>query len=61
MSPKSLAKPAMFVDSARSADMARNSGRPYSFLANAFTQAPQAPRAARFGCLSPGFAHIELG
>ena len=38
-----------------------NSGRPYSFLANALTYAPQAPSAARLGCFSPGFFHISGG
>ena len=60
-SPKSLPKPAMLVDSARSAEAAMKSGRPYSALANALTHAPQAPRAARLGAFSPGLLYNSGG
>src|SRR4029079_4174746 len=43
MSPESLAKPARLVDSARSADAPRNSGRPCSFFENALTYEPHTP------------------
>src|SRR5688572_17389811 len=60
-SPKSLPKPARLVDSARSAEAPMKSGRPCSALAYEFTQAPQLPRAARLGCLSPGCFHRSAG
>src|SRR4029453_7104926 len=52
---KSFAKPAMFVESARSAEHAMNNGRPYLFFAYVLTHAPHVASAARFGCFSPGF------
>ena len=54
-------KLARFVDSARSADAATNRGRPWSRRAMPLTHPAQAPRAARFGTLSPGLRHIAAG
>ena len=51
----------MLVDSARSAEQAMNSGRPYSARAEALTQAPHVASAARFGAFSPGAFHIAAG
>ena len=61
ISMKSLAKPAMFVESARSAEQAITSGRSYSCRAKALTQAPHVASAARLGDFSPGFFQIEAG
>ena len=58
---KPFMKPEMFVDSARSADIAMNSARPYSLRAKLFTHEPHCASAARFGFFSPGFAHIAAG
>ena len=60
-SPNPFMKPAMFVDSARSADIAMKSGRPYFWRAWLLTQEPHVASAARFGFFSPGFAHIASG
>src|SRR5512145_1873739 len=60
-SPSPLAKPAMLVESARSADMAKNSGRPYLVRDQVFTQAPHLARAARLGALEPGFSNSSGG
>src|SRR5690606_39619368 len=60
-SSKSFENPAMFVDSARSADEAITSGRSYSARAVALTHAPQVASAARFGAFSPGCFHIDAG
>ena len=60
-SSKSLLKPAMFVDSARSAEQAMNSGGSYAAFAVALTQAPHVASAARFGAFSPGCFHIDAG
>src|SRR5687767_7626801 len=60
-SPNPFMNPAMFVDSARSADIAMKRGRPYSARAKLFTQEPQVASAARFGFFSPGFAHTDSG
>jgi ABC-type amino acid transport system permease subunit len=60
-SSQSLAKPAMLVDSARSALQAITSGRSYSARAVALTQAPQAASAARLGAFSPGCFQIAAG
>ena len=57
-SPNPLPNPARLVDSARSADAAMKSGRPYSAFANELTHAPQAPSAARLGAFSPGCFQI---
>src|SRR5512141_1863827 len=54
VSPKPFENPMMLVEAARSAEQARKSGRPYSFLAKELIQEPQAARAARFGWESPG-------
>ena len=61
ISSKSLANPAMFVESARSAEQAITSGRSYSWRANALTHAPHVASAARLGAFSPGFFHMVGG
>src|SRR5262245_18313117 len=60
-SPVPLAKPAMLVDSAKSADMTRNSGRPYFVFDQVLTHAPHLESAARFGSLAPGAAYRSAG
>src|SRR5687768_11536516 len=61
ISPKSLAKPAMLVDSARSAEQTMNSGRPYSAFAYALTHEPQVASADRLAAFSPAGFHISAG
>ena len=60
-SPKAAPKPAMFVEPARSAELARNRGWPYSFAPMALTQAPHLPRASRLARFSFGRAKSSGG
>ena len=60
-SSQSLAKPAMLVDSARSALQAMTSGRPYSARAMALTQAPHVASRRGSGAFSPGCVQIAAG
>ena len=60
-SPKSFANPERLVESARSADAAMKSGRPYSWRAIALTHELHAPKAVRLACLSPALRYIAAG
>src|SRR2546429_9784385 len=61
ISSKPLAKPAMFVESARSAEQEITSGRPNPCRAKALTKAPPDASAARLGVISQGLFHTTEG
>ena len=60
-SPKSFEKPAMFVDSARSAEHAITSGRPYFCLPCALSHAPNFAKPFPFATFSPGATNSVFG
>ena len=58
---KSFAKPEIAVESARSAEQARTSGRPISSFARLFTHAPNLEKPSLFAAFWPGCRNSESG